>query len=279
MPLTIAWRISYPEDEQLAILDELAAVNFKVLYELPQMDYCNTFQSPYPETSCDLRHNTSSPAYQLLNTSVHLVKGHPALLGYCASPNAMFQDQGAFHGLMDLQLPFGHVVLTSALFTIVDICDDCCKNSRGATLMAQAYNIIKTIDPYHIISGASDCTGTFVFGDGHASCLGWQNEQDFGPTNCPVTGCVCEKPSTTNTTLPVIPYGDQPHQQLSLDYVLNENYEGGLWRHSGDGHWGQGFFGPDGPDHAANPFEPIANCPQKGGSKSIHKQSIDLDCL
>ena len=45
-----------------------------------------------------------------------------------------------------------------------------------------------------------------------------------------------------------------------------ENYEGGLWRHSGDGTWAQGFIGPDGPNHAANPFEPVVNCPERGGS-------------
>eukprot|EP01043_Picozoa_sp_COSAG02_P083317 COSAG02_NODE_21361_length_791_cov_0.972543_1_plen_181_part_10 len=63
-----------------------------------------------------------------------------------------------------------------------------------------------------------------------------------------------------------MPYGEQPLQQLSLDYILQENYEGGLWRHSGDGTWAQGFIGPDGPNHAANPFEPLVNCPSRAGS-------------
>jgi len=219
----------YTPKEQLEILDELAAVNFKVLYEMPQMDNCNGSASPDQETSCLLHHDTTSPGYQLLNDTVHLIKHHPALLGYY-------------------------------------ICDDCCKNNRGATRMAISYNIIKRMDPYHIIAGASDCSGTWVFGDSQASCLAWQNEKSSpsgpGPTGCGTAGCVCEKPSTTDTSLAMIPYGEQPHQQLSLDYILQENYEGGLWRHSGDGHWEQGFIGPDGTNHAENPFEPIANCPE-----------------
>ena len=134
--------------------------------------------------------------------------------------------------------------------------------------MAQAFNIIHALDPYHIVAGASDCPSTWVFGDGHASCLKWAGEVSTpsgpGPAGCGPAGCVCVEPSTTDTSLAVIPYGDQPRQQLSLDYVLQENYEGGLWRHSGDGTWKQGFIGPDGPNHAANPFEPIANCPAAG---------------
>ena len=142
-----------------------------------------------------------------------------------------------------------------------------------------------------------------MFGDGHASCLKWANEVQTssgpGPTNCDASGCVCESPSTTIPSNAVIPYGEQPRQQLSLDYILQgdkspeslvpcaarspcvdlkrthpcfsrvptaENYEGGLWRHSGDGTWAQGFIGPDGPNHAANPFEPVVNCPERGGS-------------
>ena len=197
---------------------------------------------------------------------------------------------------------------------LADICDDCCKNNRGATLMAQAYNIIKMMDPYHVISGASDCSGTFVFSDMHASCLGWQNEVNTtggnptnqGPVNCGPEGCVCAKPSTTDTSLPMIPYliqgimyypacnpitlfvrgcmsdlcvprsryGQQPHQQLSLDYILQENYEGGLWRHGGDGHWTEGIDGDEGVNHQPNPFEPIANCPmnQPPANENLYSQ-------
>lgn len=33
-----------------------------------------------------------------------------------------------------------------------DICDDCCKNNRGATMMAQAYNVIKAMDPVGVLA-------------------------------------------------------------------------------------------------------------------------------
>ena len=50
---------------------------------------------------------------------------------------------------------------------------------------------------------------------------------------------VCPPP-TADTTLPVIPFGSQPTTQLSLDYLMQEDYAGGLASHAGDGTWNKG---------------------------------------
>ena len=73
----------YKPEQQLIILDELASVGFKVLYEMPQMGNCNGSAIPDAETSCLLLRDKSSAGYQLLNDTISLIKDHPALLGYC----------------------------------------------------------------------------------------------------------------------------------------------------------------------------------------------------
>ena len=40
-----------------------------------------------------------------------------------------------------------------------------CQSDVGTAYQAQAYNIIKALDPYHAIIGASDCGDTWVFFD------------------------------------------------------------------------------------------------------------------
>ena len=85
----------YPPEQQLSFLDQVASVGFKVLYEMPQMDYCNGSALPDEETSCNLLHDQTSPAFKLLNNTVQLIKGHPALLGYCASFVAWSTSSGS----------------------------------------------------------------------------------------------------------------------------------------------------------------------------------------
>ena len=68
---------------------------------------------------------------------------------------------------------------------------------RGTTFQAQAYNIIKALDPYHVVIGASDCADNYIFSDVRSS----------------------ETP-TAALSEPVIQFGQQPHTQLSLDYVM-----------------------------------------------------------
>ena len=80
-----------------------------------------------------------------------------------------------------------------------------CKSDTGAAFQAQAYNYIKALDPYHIVIGASDCADNYVFSD---------------VPSAPV------KPTAALSDA-VIGFGKQPHTQLSLDYIMIENYGGG----------------------------------------------------
>ncbi len=75
----------YPPEQQLAFMDQVASVGFKVIYEMPQMDNCNGSATPDQETSCNLLHDQTSPGFKLLNETVQRIKAHPALLGYCAT--------------------------------------------------------------------------------------------------------------------------------------------------------------------------------------------------
>ena len=86
------------------------------------------------------------------------------------------------------------------------ICDDCCKSDIGTSMMAQAYNFIRDLDMYHITIGASDCADTYSFAD----VPSWPVEP------------------TADLTTAVIAFGRAPHTQLGLDYVMQENYGGGV---------------------------------------------------
>ena len=86
---------------------------------------------------------------------------------------------------------------------LCSICDDCCKSDTGTAFQAQAYNYIKKHDPYHVVIGASDCSDNYIFSDISA------------------TKPVVEP--TAKLSDAVIGFGQQPHTQLSLDYVMIEN--------------------------------------------------------
>ena len=122
------------------------------------------------------------------------------------------------------------------------ICDDCCKSDTGTAFQAQAFNIIKSLDPYHAVIGASDCADNYVFSDVRSS-----------------------EPPTAVLSEPVISFGQQPHTQLSLDYIMIENYGGGLTGHRNGGSWATGV-GNDGRLRNGIPFEPLCNCPGEGSS-------------
>ena len=79
----------YTPEQQLSILDEVASVGFKVLYEMPQMDNCNGSALPDQETSCLLHHDKTSAGYQLLNDTIQLIREHPALLGYYSKASVL----------------------------------------------------------------------------------------------------------------------------------------------------------------------------------------------
>ena len=209
---------SHSAPEILSVLDQAASVGFRVMFDMPtQLDDCGDQSNRMKGQNTTCFNNTASPGLKSLEAAVALVKDHPALLGYY-------------------------------------ICDDCCQSDVGAAFQAQAYNIIKKLDPYHAIIGASDCGDTWVFFDSAETC----NAPDAATGPCP-------KP-TSDTTQPIIPFGSQPRTQLSLDYLMQENYGGGLSGHAGTGHW----VGPNEPNsivqkdgwfRAAIPFEPLCNCP------------------
>lgn len=120
-----------------------------------------------------------------------------------------------------------------------DICDDCCSTTgTGVSYQAQAFNFIRALDPYHVITGAANCADSFIWSD---------------TASTPVA-------PTANLSLPVIAFGDQPATQLSLDYILQENYGGNLASKAGDGTWAGGRGG-DGNYRNGMQFEPICNCP------------------
>ena len=129
----------------------------------------------------------------------------------------------------------------------------------GAAFQAQAYNFIKREDPYHAIIGASDCGDTWMFFDSALTCPNKNGtEPQFQWDICP--------PPTADTTLPVIPFGSQPTTELSLDYLMQEDYAGGLASHAGDGKWDEGVT-QDGWFRQSIPFEPLCNCPEDGGGE------------
>ena len=125
----------------------------------------------------------------------------------------------------------------------VVVCDDCCKSDTGTSFQAQAYNYIKALDPYHVVIGASDCADNYIFSD--------------------VPSLPVEPTATLSDA--IIGFGQQPHTQLSLDYVMIENYGGGLPGHRNGGTWSTGV-GNDGRLRNGIPFEPLCNCPGFGSS-------------
>ena len=55
--------------------------------------------------------------------------------------------------------------------TCTDICDDCCDDKPDISAMAQIYNILKTIDPYHLVTGAVNCDDVWCVHDTACTAL------------------------------------------------------------------------------------------------------------
>jgi len=91
----------------------------------------------------------------------------------------------------------------------------------GVSYQAQAFNFIRALDPYHVVTGAVNCGSSYQFGE---------------VPSMPV-------PPTADLSLPVIAFGTQPATQLSLDYPMHENYGGNLAVKAGDGTWTNGQGG------------------------------------
>ena len=159
---------TFPPEEQLWVLDQAASVGFKVMYEVTsQMDDCGDYKFTNLDprtnltTSATCFNDSTAPGLTALRGAIELVKDHPALLGYY-------------------------------------ICDDCCQSDVGAAYQAQAYNYIKSVDPYHAIIGASDCGDTWVFFDSAATCDTGPNHGGHGGIALPCP------PSSADASLAVI---------------------------------------------------------------------------
>ena len=123
-------------------------------------------------------------------------------------------------------------------FCLADICDDCCSNAHDISLQAQVYQIIKDIDPFHVTIGAVNCGNSWMFTDQTPSWLA--SEQSDGT--------------------PTLPVATQPALQLSLDVVMQENYDVTLAHHAKFGTWAGGVS-MDGFYRHGVSFEPLLNCP------------------
>lgn len=101
---------------------------------------------------------------------------------------------------------------------------------------AQIYNYIWSLDPYHITTGAVNCGTSWTW-------------SDVPSLDAP----------TSDLSDAVIAEGQQPLLQLSIDYILHENYGRAFSDHECDGFWSQ-CLGGDGELRKGVPFEPVVNC-------------------
>jgi hypothetical protein len=194
--------------EQRSFFDHCASVGIKVIYPLA------------PTVGKGMRNNYSrhwaDPQWQdWVRGNVSIVANHSALLGYY-------------------------------------ICDDCCpwlplsQPIGNVSLQAKLYNLLKSLDPLHLVLGAIECNDAWM----------WTDVASYEPPDPPAPG-------------PVIPLGAQPRLQLSLDVILWEHYvatlaDGPPQGGAGGGGGGRGRtpWGADGNAmiRAGAWFEPIVNC-------------------
>ena len=116
----------------------------KVWYEVgQQLNVCND-GTRAPEAKKQCYNDTSTLGW--LETNIKIVKDHPALLGYCKSALSLFHSNTACALCADGRCP-----------CCADICDDCCHTMDiGVSYQAQAFNFIRSADPYHVVSGAPE---------------------------------------------------------------------------------------------------------------------------
>ena len=120
------------------------------------------------------------------------------------------------------------------------LCDDCCPlaaNLNEISLQARVYNLIKQRDPYHAISGAAQCSNSWLWND--------------------VPSSEAPDPPVESAT---IPFSAQPQLQLGMDFFCQENYKQLLRQHAGDGTW-KGGEQTDGAMRNGIPFEVLVNLP------------------
>ena len=120
-----------------------------------------------------------------------------------------------------------------------EICDDCCSTTPDISLQSQIYQLIKNLDPYHVTIGAVNCGNSWMFTDTTPSWL---------------------TPGADILSLRNLPEAVQPNLQLSLDVVMQENYNWDLSSHGSNGTWAGGVSN-DGFFRHGVEFEPLTNCP------------------
>ena len=182
----MSWR-RYGLDElntslKLAFLDKCASVGVKVL--MPLGEPLSGGPSHYDPASM------SSTGW--LRGNVALVKNHSALLGYYICGTTLIRARVC---AVCIVCSFADRMPTAA--------DDCCGSQLDVSAQAQLYNAIKTLDPWHIVTGSLQCTGAF-----------WR-----------WTDVASEAaPGHAASSTAVIPLGVQPRLQLALDMILWEDY-------------------------------------------------------
>ena len=120
-----------------------------------------------------------------------------------------------------------------------EICDDCCSTTPFTSIQSQVYQLIKNIDPYHVTIGAVNCGDGWPFSDTSPSWL---------------------TPDEGILSMRNIPEAVQPNLQLSLDVIMQENYNWRLSSHEDNGTWSGGVAN-DGFYRHGIEFEPLVNCP------------------
>jgi len=125
------------------------------------------------------------------------------------------------------------------------ICDDCCSNRANISLQSQVYQLLKNLDPYHVTIGAVNCGNSWMFTDETPSFLAPASQDNVR----------------------TLPEAVQPKLQLSLDVIMQENYDYTLLQHAGFGDWKTGTgVGSDGYYRHGITFEPLMNCPGAFGT-------------
>ena len=164
------WNSSY--DLQLEFLDNCSAAGMKVIYP-PDWGAMNPMGGHGTKGNCAMSPMAcaNESLVEDLKGNLTKVMGHPAILGFY-------------------------------------VCDDCCDDQPDISAMAQIFNIIKSIDPYHLIAGAVNCHDVWMFNE--VASIG------LPPTNL----------LSSLQRGAVIPWGVQPRNQLSLDLPMVENYGG-----------------------------------------------------
>eukprot|EP01047_Picozoa_sp_COSAG01_P065776 COSAG01_NODE_8946_length_2607_cov_1.784290_1_plen_653_part_00 len=182
--------------DQRWLFDQAEAAGVMLLLQLPGFQAVPPVTDAEPSDPCGLWQNTPSYSFRAeLERVVTHARSHPAVLGYF-------------------------------------LCDDCIgnrwqqevtwpRNYRCVSSLSQVYNLVKALDPLHVLAGALD-SGSWGWWFGETPSLLAPSKEvlsavDLGRATVTIGGKV----------LPA-----QPTTQLSLDLFLYENYYSDLRAHA-----------------------------------------------